>query len=172
MQIGLRKSILCHEINRISRALFTPTRYYVAVRPPFFKSASFYRHCTVGAFTCIDIGRDECPALLLSFCRANMTPDLSCTRHACLCALIETRYTIKHALRRMEIFAGRCCIRLRFFSGLLPFGLHRPIYFLPRKRNKKKLTRGSVSSSCALWSDTYYLSRYLCKSTCSSIIFI
>lgn len=158
MQIGMFKEIytLLWNKSNISDIFYA---HALLRRGTVFQSASFYRHCTVGAFTCTDIGRDECPALLLSFCRANMTPDLPCIRHACLCALIETRYTIKHALRRMEIFAGRCA----FPSFFLWLALVRTasFYTFCREREIKKLARGSVSSSCALWSDTYYLDTYV-----------
>lgn len=48
--------------------------------------------CAVGAFA--RIGRDECSVLLLSFCSANMTPDLPQAymhaSHTLVRALIET----------------------------------------------------------------------------------
>lgn len=169
MQIGMFKEICTLPWNKSNISGTFYARALLRRSAPVFQSASFYRYCTVGAFTCTGIGRDECPVLLLSFCSANMTPDLPGIRHARSCALIETRHTIKRALRRMEIFAGRCCIPLVFSPAC-----SRPdcivLYFLPRKRNKETRARERLFFVCSLIG--YYLSSYLCESTSSSIIFI
>lgn len=105
--------ILCREINRISRALFTPA--LLRRGAPLLQSASSYRrtllaHSLAPASDELSVRRFYYPFVERIWRRISQ----AYVAHAR--ARSSKRHTIKRALKRMEIFAGRCCCIPLVFS--------------------------------------------------------
>jgi len=101
------------EINRISRALFTPA--LLRRGAPLLQSASSYHrtllaHSLAPASDELSVRRFYYPFVERIWRRISQ----AYVAHAR--ARSSKRHTIKRALRRMEIFAGRCCCIPLVFS--------------------------------------------------------